>query len=169
MKSGKLSEAVLKRSVFKEITSKRKDVIIGAGICRNSAAVKIPKEDLVLLSTNPISINTDNIEGPYLYRVLNNIAASGGKTTGVLLNFLFPEFFEETDIRKLMKIFNEECKELGLQIIGGHSELSDSVNKAICTITALGHIKENELLNIKKAKPGHQIVMSKHAGAKKEH
>ena len=42
MKTGKVPEAVLKRSVLAQITHKRPEVLVGAGIGEDAAVAKIP-------------------------------------------------------------------------------------------------------------------------------
>ena len=41
MKIGKVSETVLKRSIFKQIHTKRDEVLLGAGVGEDCAAVKL--------------------------------------------------------------------------------------------------------------------------------
>ena len=44
MKIGKVPENVLKRSVFKQIHTKRPEVVLGAGVGEDCAAVKLAEE-----------------------------------------------------------------------------------------------------------------------------
>ena len=41
MKIGKLPESVLKRSVFKQIHTRRPEVVLGAGVGEDCAAIKL--------------------------------------------------------------------------------------------------------------------------------
>lgn len=164
MKSGKVSEAVLKRSILKQITTKSKEVLIGPGLCRDSGVMEFFNENAVALSSNPFVLTGHDGEMIALNTTVNNIVASGAEALGVLINLILPELYEEADIKKNMKNFNTECLKLNLQILGGHTELSDAVNKPIAVITVVGKVNKENLLDIKKVKPGHDIVMSKHVG-----
>lgn len=164
MKSGKVSEAVLKRSILKQITTKREDVLMGAGVCKDSAVIEVTNENAVALSSDPFVLLGQNAEMLAINSTVNNIAASGAEAVGVLINLILPALYEEVDIKKTMNNFNAACLKLKIQILGGHTELSDAVNKPIAVITAVGKADEKNLPDIKKVKPGQDIVMSKYAG-----
>ena len=55
MKVGKVSETILKRSIFKQIHTKREEVILGAGVGEDCAAVKLKPGEVFVLSTDPIT------------------------------------------------------------------------------------------------------------------
>ena len=44
MKIGKLPESVLKRSVFKQIHTRRPEVVLGAGVGEDCAAIKLAED-----------------------------------------------------------------------------------------------------------------------------
>ena len=44
MKVGKISETILKRSIFKQIRTKRGEVLLGAGVGEDCAALKLDRE-----------------------------------------------------------------------------------------------------------------------------
>ena len=51
MKIGKVPENVLKRSVFKQIHTKRPEVVLGAGVGEDCAAVKLAEDETLVMST----------------------------------------------------------------------------------------------------------------------
>ena len=58
MKIGKVPENVLKRSVFKQIHTKRPEVVLGAGVGEDCAAVKLAEDETLVMSTDPIRNGT---------------------------------------------------------------------------------------------------------------
>ena len=56
------------------------------------------------------------------------------------------------------------CTNLGIQIAGGHTEVTDAVNQPIITVTGIGKVKRNACLKTANAKPGQDIVVSKYVG-----
>ena len=57
MKIGKLPESVLKRSVFKQIHTRRPEVVLGAGVGEDCAAIKLAEDETLVMSTDPIHRN----------------------------------------------------------------------------------------------------------------
>ena len=55
MKIGKVPENVLKRSVFGQIHMKRPEVVLGAGVGEDCAAVKLAPDETLVMSTDPIT------------------------------------------------------------------------------------------------------------------
>ena len=55
MKIGKVPENVLKRSILKKTGSKRSEVLIGAGVGEDCACVKLEDDEVMVLSTDPIT------------------------------------------------------------------------------------------------------------------
>lgn len=164
MKSGKVSEAVLKRSVLKYITGKRKDVLSGAGIARDCGVFETISGDKIAVTGNPAFLDCEDSVYLSFHSAMNNLAVSGGKAVGLNISLMLPVLFEETDIKKIMREYDKLCKEFGVQIIGGHTELSEGMNKPLAILTFVGIINETNIPDIKKAKPGHEIVMTKDAG-----
>ena len=55
MKVGKVPENVLKRSVLRQIHSRREEVCMGAGVGEDCAAVKLAEDEVFVVSTDPIT------------------------------------------------------------------------------------------------------------------
>ena len=55
MKVGKVSETILKRSIFKQIHTKRDEVLLGAGVGEDCAAMKLAPGEIFVISTDPIT------------------------------------------------------------------------------------------------------------------
>ena len=64
MKQGKLPENVLKRSVFKQLHTKRKDVLLSAGVGEDCAAFTLKEDEVAVLSTDPV-IWENSLDGRY--------------------------------------------------------------------------------------------------------
>lgn len=55
MKIGRLPENVLKRSVLRQIKTKREEVLIGAGIGEDCAVLSFGDNSLIAAATNPVT------------------------------------------------------------------------------------------------------------------
>lgn len=164
MKIGKIPEIVLKRSVFKQIKHRREEVLIRPGVGRDCSAIAIEKDEAIVISTDPITGTTKDIGALAVHITANDIASSGGDIIGIMLTILLPEGARESDLREMMQDIESVCLNLNIEVIGGHTEVTNAVNQPIITVTGIGKISKDDLLSPKGMKPGQEIVMTKWAG-----
>ena len=164
MKVGKISEVALSRAVLKQLNNKRDEVLFGGAIGEDCAAVKLAAGEVCVLSSNPVT-GTGKVFGALaIYSAVNNLAASGAEAVGVMITALLPEDFKESRLKELAEMIEEVCKTHHIQVMGGHTEVTTAVNEPIFSVTAVGKVKEKELLRAKCAKADQDIVMSKWIG-----
>lgn len=164
MKIGKVPESVLKRSILKQIHTKRKEVVLGAGVGEDCTAVKISPDEVFVLSTDPITGTVKDIGKLAVQVSLNDIASAGAEALGVMLTVLLPEEVTEDQIRQMMEQVEETCAKANVQVVGGHTEVTRAVNQPVITVTGIGKAKEGGLVTTAGAKPGMDIVLTKWAG-----
>lgn len=164
MKIGKVPENVLKRSILKKTGSKRSEVLIGASVGEDCACVKLGDDEVMVLSSDPITGTSEDI-GLYAVNVaVNDLAASGATPIGILVTALLPINTEEEDIKAIMKDLDESCKALNIQIMGGHTEITAAVTKPVLSLTAVGKVREDAFISTAGAKPGNDVVITKWIG-----
>lgn len=161
---GKIPESVLSRSILKKLKVKRDEVILGPGIGEDCAVLKFPPEDLMVLSTDPITGTTQEIGKLAIHITANDIASSGGELVGVMLTILLPEGSEEADLKTIMMDINELCVEMNVQVLGGHTEVTAAVNQTVVSVTGIGRATEESLTMTANLDPGDDLVMTKWAG-----
>ncbi len=161
---GKISESILKRSVLKQIKTKRKEIMIGAGIGEDCAILALEEDEVFVMSTDPITGTTRDIGELSIHVTVNDLASSGAEPIGVLMSILLPPKTEESELKEIMISAQKACSELGIQIAGGHTEVTDAVNRPVITITGVGKAKKDAYLKTKGAKAGQDIVVSKWIG-----
>ncbi len=161
MKVGKIPESVLKRSVFKQIHTKREEVLLGAGVGEDCAAIKLADDEMFVISTDPITGTAADIGHLAIHVTMNDLASAGAKPIGVMLTILLPESVQETDLKKMMKQMEQVCKELNVQIMGGHTEVTKVVNQPLISVCGVGKAKVGKLVSTSGANPGDDILASK--------
>lgn len=160
MKIGKLSEPMLRRSVLRRISYKNPDVFTGAGLGRDFASMNIQEDEEVILSTDTVTCGFHNIALYGINKTANNIAASGGIIKGVMLSVIMPGNTGEAEVNGLMRDISAVCKSRQIQIIGGHTETVNFVNRMVVTFTGVGVRKKSVNISVDNIKPGMDIVMS---------
>ncbi len=164
MKVGKVSETILKRSVFKQIRTKRDEVLLGAGVGEDCAAVKLEPGEIFVVSTDPITGTVKDIGTLAIQVTVNDLASSGAEPVGVMLTVLLPEYIEEADIKEMMHQVEEACAKCNIQVMGGHTEVSRAVNQPIISVAGVGKVREDRLVSTAGAKAGQDIVLTKWIG-----
>lgn len=164
MKVGKISETVLKRSVFKQIKHRRNEILIRPGVGEDCTIVDIAPEEVIVLSTDPITGTIDEIGTLAVHITANDIASSGAELIGIMLTIILPDGARESDLKEMMSEIESVCVELNIEIMGGHTEVSEAVNQPIVTVTGVGKMLKKDIIKTAGLKVGQEIVMTKWAG-----
>ena len=163
MRSGKLSDSILKRTVLKQIKKNRSEVLCGAGIGEDCAIFACEGSNMVsAVGTYAVSDRQDMIRA--IYKEVNNLATAGGEGVAVTLAITLPERASEEKLKKLMDGAAQAARELKIQIAGGHTTVSKYVSEKLVTVTAYGKVPADKTYTTKGAKPGQDIVMTKWIG-----
>ncbi|MCR2047283.1 AIR synthase-related protein [Acetatifactor muris] len=176
MKTGKVPENVLKRSVLRQIKTKRREVLCGAGIGVDCATFSFPGEGEIVSCVQEAALVPAGMPGcaggfpgtfmtmaALIQKCVNNLAAGGGRTAAVLISLMMPESSEESELRMLMAEAEEKCRELSLQIAGGQTRIAEAVSLPVATVTGIGRKWEVSAVP-GDARPGQDIVISKWVG-----
>jgi len=164
MNLGKITETVLKRSVLKQIEHRRKEVLVGPAIGEDCSVLSVAADEVLVLSTDPITGTTQDIGTFAVHITANDIASNGAEIIGIMLTILLPEGTPESGLKTMMQDIEAVCGELDIEIIGGHTEVTKAVNQPIVTVTGVGKMKRSEIIKTAGAKPGQEIVMTKWVG-----
>ncbi|MCI8374569.1 MAG: hydrogenase maturation factor [Lachnospiraceae bacterium] len=164
MKVGKVSETILKRSIFKQIRTKREEVLLGAGVGEDCAAVKLSPGEVFVLSTDPITGTIKDVGNLAIQVTVNDLASSGAEPVGVMLTVLLPKAVTEEDIREMMSQVEEACSVFQIQVMGGHTEVTAAVAQPVISVTGVGKAREDQLISTAGAKVGQDILVTKWIG-----
>ncbi len=164
MKTGKIPESVLKRSVLKQIHTKRKEVVLGAGVGEDCAAVKLAEDEVFVISTDPITGTATDIGNLAIHITMNDLASAGAEPIGVMLTILLPEESEEGELKKIMGQMEVVCAQAKVQIMGGHTEVTRAVRQPLVNVCGVGKAKTGKLVSTAGARPGDDILVSKWIG-----
>lgn len=164
MNIGKVPENVLKRSILKKIDKRRSEILIGAGVGEDCAVLALKEDEVFVLSTDPITGTTKDIGTLSIMVTANDLASAGAEPVGVLITALLPAETEENDIRQIMDDIAKACEPLNMQVMGGHTEITEAVNQPVLSITGVGKAKKDKIVSTSGARPGDDVVVTKWIG-----
>ena len=161
MKVGKLPEQVLARSVLKEIGHRRGEVLMGPGIGQDCAVLSLKPDEVFVMSTDPITGTVKDMGSHSIHITANDLAASGAEPVGVMLTILLPQETEEHALRQMMQDVERTCRILDMEVLGGHTEITNVVNQPLISVTGVGKVKKGQTILTNGLKPGHDLVVTK--------
>lgn len=160
MKEGKISNTILDRSVFKLLNKKRDSLLCERpAVGRDYAAVVFGSEDQEELVVTATACGVNAV-----YNVANNIVLSGAVPGVVQCGIVMPAASREIALKRVMQRLNDDARELGVEISGGHTEVSGTVSEPVITVTGIGMCKAGERLVSGKAAEGDDIIATKWIG-----
>ena len=163
MKTGKLDPAALQRLVLGRLGVRRDDVAVHAGLGEDAAAVTFGDE-VCVLSSDPIT-GAGTRAGWYgVHVACNDVAAMGARPVGVLATLLFPEGADEVDFGRMVEDVHRAAVELGIEVLGGHTEVAPGLAAPIVSMTATGRTRRDRLVTSAGARPGDRLLLTKAAG-----
>lgn len=160
MKIGKLTDEQLQTLVLSRLPVLSATTLSGAGIGADCAWIKVG-EDLMVTSSDPITAGGTEAGTLAIHVSCNDIAACGVRPAGILVVIIAPPSATEDDIRMTVDQASREAQSLGVDIVGGHTEISDSVKKMIVVSTAFGMVRKGGCVPLGKAMPGDSLIMTK--------
>ena len=83
---------------------------------------------------------------------------------GIMLSVMLPIGTTEEDITLIMEQAGETAAELGVEIIGGHTEITQAVHTPVIVSTAIGRAEKGQSQSATEMKPGDFVMMTKSAG-----
>ena len=164
MRPGKFSESVLKRSVLKQIKTKREEVNRGAEVGEDCAFFSFDKKEGSLITTAPIIVDEFESIAPQLTAIVNNVAAAGGEPVGVVVSAILPDKILESVVQRLSGEMERACHNLNLQIAGGNTLISKAVKNPILNVTVIGKKEVVLHQNFHDYKAGQDILLTKYVG-----
>lgn len=160
---GKLDSDVLQKIVLDRIRYRRPEVKTGAGIGEDCACIDFGPYDCVI-STDPITADVKDIGRLAICISCNDIASNGIQPIGITLAVMLPDGTTEDDVRMIMDQAAAAAEQCQVQIVGGHTEVTEAVTQPVIVSTAFGRAPSGVSASAADMFPGCRILMTKKAG-----
>lgn len=161
MKIGKLPEQVLLRSVLKEVGHRRSEVLMGPGVGQDCAVLALDSDEIFVMSTDPITGTVKDMGSHSIHVTANDLAASGAEPVGVMLTILLPEETQESELRSMMRDVEETCRALHMEVLGGHTEVTNVVRQPLISVAGIGKVKKGREVLTNGLKVGDDLILTK--------
>jgi len=161
--AGKVPPDILRKSVYPFTGKQRREVLVHSGLGEDSSIIDFGNK-VAVLSTDPITGADIHSSHLAVYVSCNDIAACGAEPIGILVTLLLPLSSDESLLKELMQGIHETASKIGIEVLGGHSEITPAVVKPIISATAIGIVDKDKFVTSSGAKPGDDIIVTKSLG-----
>ncbi len=136
-------------------------VVVGPRIGEDAAVIDFGDRYLVA-KTDPITFATDEI-GWYAVNVnANDIACCGATPRWFLATLLLPETGTTAElVESIFAQLAEACRQLGVTLCGGHTEITYGLDRPIIVGQMLGETTPDRLVTSGGAQPGDVLILTK--------
>ena len=149
------------RSLLSRLPKHDPRLVIGPEIGEDAAVIDAGDRYLVV-TTDPITFATDHI-GRYAVHVnANDIAVLGARPLWFFLVMLLPENRATPELAEtIMADVRATCDELGVTLGGGHTEITQGLDRPILVGQMLGEVAPTRLVRKTRIAVGDQILLTR--------
>ena len=159
---GKLEPRVLKQLIFNCLGAESSRVLLAPNIGEDATVIDFGDRALVIHS-DPITGAVENVGWLAVNVCTNDIATRGVHPLWILTVLLLPEDFTLAQLKSITVQIDSAAKQLGVTVVGGHSEVTVGINRPIIITTAIGETVNKKFVRTSGAKVGDFIIMTKGA------
>lgn len=162
MNIGKLTNEKLNELVLSKLKHVRKEVVSDVGIGIDCAEI-VPGNNHIVLSCDPITATSSGIGRLSVNVCCNDAVAAGAEPIGLMVTLLIPPSATEEEISAVVDEMVETASTVNVDIIGGHTEVTDSVTRIVTCTTVIAK-RGGRKISSAMMRPGDAIIMTKTAG-----
>lgn len=156
--AGKLPPDML-ASFLARFGARSRRVLTPPAVGEDAAAV-LSSLPCMVVAMDPVTAASERI-GWYVVHVnANDVATRGAEPAWFLFTLLLPTHWatQET-VADIFQQVDEACREVGAELIGGHTEVTDGIDRPLAVGTMIGEITTFRLTATRGAQRGNAIVM----------
>ena len=136
-------------------------LIVPPGVGEDTAAIDVNGEEVIVLKSDPITF-VSTAAGFYSVIInANDILTSGATPRWFLTSILFPVGIMPSEAMETLAGLKKVCEEEKITLCGGHTEITDAVNRTIITGMMVGTVPKKRLIDKQSMRKGHLILLTK--------
>lgn len=158
--NGKFPSDLLDR-FFGHLQHDDRRFLIKPGIGEDAAAIDMTGRDTLVVTSDPITFVTDRI-GYYTVLInANDLATSGAVPEWLMTTLLFPRGATPSEILAVMSDIDAACRQWGITLCGGHTEVTDAVQRPVVVGTLGAAMGRADLIDKRNMRPGDRVLLTK--------
>jgi hydrogenase maturation factor len=136
-------------------------VLLGPGVGLDCAVLDLGAT-LLVFKSDPITFATEEIGWYAVHVNANDIATTGADPRWFLMTLLLPEGTATMgQVEQIGQQIFQACREIGADVIGGHTEITYGLQRPIVIGTLIGEVARERLVTPQGAAPGNRLILTK--------
>ncbi|MEM3267574.1 MAG: AIR synthase family protein [Conexivisphaerales archaeon] len=166
-KYGKVSGSLF-RTILRNLGKKKASIVIPPGIGLDNGVLSVDGKRVLIHTTDPISliplVGAEKSAWLSLHHLASDFTTSGIMPQYAIMNYNLPPFLADDQIERFVRSISQECKRLGIAIVGGHTGRYPGCDLTIIgSATLFGFADKDAYLTPKNAKVDDAILLTKGA------
>ncbi len=157
---GKVPPEVLQRIVFAKLGMTDPDVLLGPRLGEDASVIRIG-DKVIIAATDPITGSISDIGWLAVHVNANDIATFGVSPRWFLATIMLPTKTTADQLERIMSQIDAATSMLGIAVAGGHSEITDGIDRPIIVGFMVGLADQGNYVTSSGAKPGNSIIITK--------
>jgi hydrogenase expression/formation protein HypE len=165
---GKAGQSILESVIYKSLGASSSQLVVGPAFGLDNSVVRLSRGRVLVATSDPLSYIPSL--GPKasawlsVHLLASDLTTSGFSPQFGLFDFNLPPTLSDANFAKYWRAFHQECKKLGLSIIGGHTGRYPGIDYTIVgggVVMAI--VPEDHYLTSGMAHNGDDVVLTKGA------
>jgi HAD superfamily hydrolase (TIGR01509 family) len=136
-------------------------LLIHPRVGEDTAAVDISGEEVLVLKSDPITFATDAISQYAVVVNANDVVTAGAVPRWFLTTFMFPVGATPAEVAATLAEMADVCRKWDITLCGGHTEITDAVNRPVVIGTLAGTVSRSKLIDKRNMKAGDRVLVTK--------
>jgi len=162
-RTGKIPTDILIRTVLRYRGRRDPSVILGSSIGEDAALISFGNKVLVF-TTDPVTGTASDIGWLSVHINANDVACRGARPRWFLCDLLLPERSNATTVELIMKRVDAAARELGVAVVGGHTEVTPGLKRPIVVGYMVGVVGKEKFVTSSGARPNQDLILTKSVG-----
>jgi len=162
MRPGKVTAATLRERIFPHLLH-RPDVLVHATVGQDCAVLDFGPS-VCVATCDPITGAGEHRGRLAVHIACNDLATTGAEPVGLLITLLLAEQSAEGDLDRIVSEAGDAARQVGIEIVGGHTEVTPGIERSIVVVCAIGRAPRDGFVSASGGRPGHALMLTKSAG-----
>lgn len=160
---GKMPPKIMEEIVYSRLGALDPSVLVGPAVGEDAAIIDVGGGLAMVVHSDAISGASELLGWLAVHITANDISVRGAKPRWFLMSLFLPEASAEALLDRVMYQVDSAAKELGVMVVGGHSEKTPGVSRPLVGTMAIGLIERDKVVTTSGARAGDYLIMSKTA------
>ena len=164
MKIGNVSQTVIRRSVLKQLKTKREEAVIQPSVEETCSGIAVPDGQQAIFTNVTLYGDEKDIAVFGLAQALNDLYTRGASPVGANLSILLPPYAYESRLKSMVEFAEQTAQRQHIQILNVKAQVSPVITKAVVTVVGIWLVAAGELIQSNMGKANQDIVLTKWIG-----